>query len=64
MCLACLEYIKGGLKLNELKSALREFVRDDKTKSHAEKVQSIIYDNKDTEDDLRNSIQAIADQKD
>ena len=56
MCLACLEYIKGNLKLNELKSALREAAQQKDNKEHAEKIQTVIYDHKGNEDELKKTL--------
>lgn len=56
MCLACLEYIKGNLKLSEFKSAIREFTQDDSTKTHAEELQTIIYDHNGNEDTLKGKL--------
>jgi hypothetical protein len=52
MCMACIEYIKGTLKLNEFKSALRE-TAEYGDKEHAEKLQAIIYDHDGDEDGLK-----------
>ena len=59
MCLACLEYIKGNLRLNEFKSALREFAQEQSTKDHAEQLQTLIYDHQDSEDSLKQKIKSI-----
>lgn len=59
MCLACLEYIKGNLRLKEFKTALREYGREDSTKDHVEEVQTIMYDHKADEDSLKLAIQAV-----
>ena len=40
MCIACIEYTKDKLTLNEFSSALREMSLDDKL--HAEEVASLI----------------------
>lgn len=58
MCLACLEYIKGNLKLNEFKSALRETVRDDES-GHAEQLQTLIYDHDGDEDSLKDKVNQL-----
>lgn len=60
MCLACLEYIKGNLKLSEFKSAIREFTQEDATKGHAEELQTIIYDHSGDEDTLRTKIKTMS----
>lgn len=56
MCLACLEYTKGNLRLSEFKSALREFVQQGDTKEHAEQLQTLLYDHKGSEQDLKDQI--------
>lgn len=60
MCLACLEYIKGNLKLSEFKSAIREFTQDETTKNHAEELQTIIYDHDGNEDTLKDKIKTMS----
>lgn len=55
MCLACLEYIKGNLKLNEYKGALREAALYG-DKEHAEEIQTIIYDHQGDENSLKEKL--------
>lgn len=60
MCMACLEYIKGNLKLNEFKSALRESALEGK-KDHVEEVQTILYDHPNaTDEELKAKIQKVS----
>lgn len=40
MCLACLEYIKGGMQFNEFKGAMREAAEGDP--EHYEAVQEVL----------------------
>ncbi len=58
MCLACLEYIKGNLKLNEFKSALAETIRDGGNE-HTRKVEETIGKSTGNEDALKKQLQAI-----
>jgi len=58
MCIACLEYLKGNLRLKEYKSALRETVRDG-SDPHVEELQTLIYDHEGDEDSLRNKIKSL-----
>ena len=59
MCLACLEYIKGNMKLSEYKSALREAVIDGPDE-HVDKIQALIYDHEGDEESLASKIKDIS----
>jgi hypothetical protein len=58
MCLACLEYIKGNLKLNEFKSALGETIREGGD-AHTQKVEEALYKTGGNEDDLKKQLKVI-----
>ena len=63
MCLACIDYIKGNMKLSEYKSALRESAQIASEQDHAKKVQTIIYDHNADEETLKAKIKEISDDK-
>ncbi len=48
MCVACLEFIKDKLTVNEFRSALREMTVDDP--NHLSRVNQILSSQKSTED--------------
>lgn len=56
MCLACIEYIKGNLKLSELKGNLREMKEADP--QHVEQIQTLIYD-ADNEGALKDRLKSL-----
>lgn len=56
MCLACLEYIKGNMKLTELKAAYRETLLGSDKDAHIEEMQTIIYDHDGDEESLKQKI--------
>ncbi len=59
MCVACVEYIKGNLRLKEFKNAIRETAAFGDNKEHAKKIQEIVYDHQGDEKDLKEKIQKL-----
>lgn len=57
MCVACIEYAKGTLKVNEFKSALREMTVEDK--AHAEEVARILREFANDEAEIKKRLKAL-----
>ena len=58
MCMACVEYMKDKLTLNELKSNLRETTMGDA--DHQKAVEKIIQENAANPQELKRLLEALA----
>ena len=61
MCVACIEYAKGTLNVNEFKSALREMTIEDD--EHFEEVARILADYAGKPDEIRRELKKLADER-
>lgn len=57
MCVACIEYIKDKLKIDEYKSALREMTVEDQ--AHAREVEQLFKDFGNQPDELKRRLRAL-----
>lgn len=58
MCVACIEYTKDRLNLNEFNSALREMTMDDQ--KHAEEVARILKEFAGKPDEIKKHLEALS----
>lgn len=59
MCMACVEYTKDKLTLNEFSFALREMTWDDK--KHADDVAALMKEFANDPDELKKQLKLLAD---
>jgi hypothetical protein len=61
MCVACLEYTKDRLNVNELKGALRETTVNDR--AHLEEVERLIREHAGKPDELKEKLRQLNQRK-